>query len=235
MKVETAAILAGGYGKRLRPLTDSIPKPMIEVGGRPILEWQMLWLRSLGIKKFVLLVGYLGEIIKSYFGNGEKLKVEIKYSFENEPLGTGGAIKNAYNVMKDEKYFFVVNGDIITNLNPYEMVSDLEDEIGVIALAPLQSQYGVVDVDSNDHIRGFREKPKIEGIWINAGVYLLKSEIFEMLPKKGDIEKETFPKVAEQNKLKGKKYFDIYWKSIDSHKDLEEVDKAIREKKVFSF
>ncbi|MEM1775262.1 MAG: nucleotidyltransferase family protein, partial [Desulfurococcaceae archaeon] len=113
-----AAILAGGLGKRLRPYTDDLPKPMIQVADRPILEWQILWLKKYGIREIVLLVGYRKEKIIEYFGSGSKLGVKITYVVEDDPLGTGGAIKNAEHVLSKDEVFLVLNGDIITNLNP---------------------------------------------------------------------------------------------------------------------
>lgn len=233
MRVETAAILAGGLGKRLRPYTDDRPKPMIEIAGKPILEWQLHWLKNLGIKKAILMVGYLSNVIESYFKDGSAIGIRIEYSFEKEPLGTGGALKNASEMLEDEA-FYVINGDVITNLDIREMIPLLDSSTtGVIALTPLPSPYGVVKIENNETITGFIEKPLLEDVWINAGVYLLKKEILAILPPKGDIEKTAFPLLSKEKKLKGKKYKGIYWKSIDSHKDLEEVTKSILENKIF--
>ncbi|MFP3196577.1 MAG: nucleotidyltransferase family protein [Caldivirga sp.] len=229
----TAVILAGGFGKRLRPLTDDRPKPLVEVAGRPILAWQIDWLREQGVTDIVLAVGYLGGKIFEYVGDGSQFGVKVYYSVEREPLGTGGAIKNALKYINDE-YFIVVNGDIITNLGVGRLLNALSnDTIGAIALTPLRSPYGIVQVDERGFIVNFQEKPQLPYL-INAGVYALRKLIKDYLPEKGDIEVHTFPRLARDRKLLGVSYSDVYWKSIDTLKDLEEADKAINEQGVFN-
>lgn len=220
-----AAILAGGFGKRLRPLTDDRPKPMIEIGGVPILGWQIKWLSAHNIKEIVLCVGYLKESIIKYVGSGEKFGVKVDYTYEEEPLGTGGALKNAEKMLSDGS-FIVMNGDILTDLNPMQLLNAVKKgSLGSIAVVPLRSPFGVVDVDSNGMILGFREKPTIVEYWINAGVYCLQSDLFKHLPKKGNIEATVFPDLAKDGKLKAVKYIDVKWRSIDTHKDVEEAQK----------
>jgi NDP-sugar pyrophosphorylase family protein len=223
-----AVILAGGYGKRLRPLTEDRPKPMVEVCGRPLAEWQILWLKSLGITEVVFLLGYAKEKVIEYFGSGKKFGVNISYVVEDEPLGTGGAIKNAEHILKNEDVFIVVNGDIITNLNPLEMVQMIKKDNSVVAIALvyMRSPYGIVKLDG-EYIVEFVEKPTIE-YTINAGVYVMKPTIFEYLPEKGDIERTAFPLLASKRLLKGYVYKDVYWKSIDTIKDLEEASERLR-------
>ncbi len=227
MSTIKALILAGGYGKRLRPLTLEKPKPLIEVGPRSILEWQILWLKSYGIRDIVLAVGYLRSKIFEAIGDGSKLGVRVYYSVEDEPLGTGGAIKHAQMFLEDCDKFIVVNGDIITNLPVNKLLEELKgDLVGVIALTPMRSPYGIVHVDSEGYIVEFREKPSLEYL-INAGVYAFTPEIFKYLPEKGDIETTTFPKLAKERKLKAVIMKDIYWRSIDSIKDVEEASREV--------
>lgn len=226
-------ILAGGFGKRLRPLTDDRPKPLVEVAGRPILAWQMDWLRDQGVSDIVLAVGYLGGKIFDYVGDGSQFGVKVYYSVEREPLGTGGAVKNALRYINDE-HFIVVNGDVITNLRIDRLIKALRGDVtGAIALTPLRSPYGIVQVDDEGFIVNFQEKPQLPYL-INAGVYVLKSSIRDYLPEKGDIEVYTFPRLAKDRRLVGVVYSDVYWKSIDTLKDLEEADKAITEQGVFN-
>lgn len=222
-----ALILAGGFGKRLYPLTIDRPKPLIEIKGKPILQWQIEWLNKQGIKDFILAVGYLRTKIFEYFGDGSKFGVRIMYSVEEEPLGTGGAIKNARKFLEDD-IFIVLNGDIITNLSIKPLIESLDkDTVASIALVYMRSPYGIVRLDK-DFIVEFKEKPMLDYL-INAGIYVFKKEIFEYLPDKGDIEVTAFPKLANERKIKGIIYKDIYWKSIDSIKDLEEVEKVIED------
>ncbi len=224
-----AAILVGGFGKRLRPYTEELPKPLIQVAGRPILEWQIDWLKKYGINEFVLLVGYRKEKIIEYIGSGSRLGVRVTYVVEDEPLGTGGALKNAEHILSKSDVFLVLNGDILTNLNPEKLVEALESDkrlIAAIAAIPLPSPYGILEI-SNGRVRGFREKPRLSDYWINAGVYAMTPAVFDYLPEKGDIEKTAFPKMASDGVLAAVKYTDIFWRSIDTHKDLEEAAREI--------
>ena len=220
-----AAILAGGFGKRLRPLTDDRPKPMIEIAGKPILGWQIEWLSAHGIKEIVLCVGYRKDSIMEYVGSGAKFHVKAAYVVEEKPLGTGGALKNAEEKLGNEP-FIVTNGDVLTNLDTKLLAESLKAKtLGSIAIVPLRSPFGVVDLDSNGGILGFREKPTLPEYWINAGVYCLRPEVLNLLPKSGNIEQTAFPDLAREGKLKAVKYFDVKWRSIDTYKDVEEAQK----------
>jgi mannose-1-phosphate guanylyltransferase len=221
-----AVILAGGYGKRLRPLTDQMPKPMIEVLNLPIIEWQVKWLSGFGIKEFIICVGYMKEHIINHIGSGSRLGVKVGYAVEEEPLGTGGALKNAEGLLSGQKEFFMVNGDILTNLDPNRLRDG--GSVHALALVPLRSPFGVVEVDKGSRVLGFVEKPKISDRWINAGVYHFTSEVFSYLPENGNIEVTALPALAKEGKLRGTKYEDIFWRSIDSHKDIEEAAKEIQ-------
>jgi len=222
-----AVILAGGYGKRLRPLTDDKPKPLVEISGKPILEWQILWLKSFGINSFFILAGYKKDVLVDWISkNQEKLGVSIAILTEEEPLGTGGAIKKLNDFIHNEE-FVVTNGDILTNLDITKM--KLDECVAGIALVPLRSPYGVVQIDGNGKIIHFVEKPVLKEYWINAGIYKMKSEIFEYLPEKGDIEKTTFPLLSEKSLLRGVTFENVYWRSIDTIKDYEEASVEIPE------
>ncbi|MCD6509058.1 MAG: nucleotidyltransferase family protein [Thermoprotei archaeon] len=225
-----AVILAGGLGKRLRPITNSMPKPLIPICGKPIIVWQIEWLKDHGVNEFVICAGYLREKIIEALGNGSKLGVKIGYVVEENPLGTGGAVKNAELFLRGEEGFFVINGDILTNLNPLKLVKSMDGEVvGAIAITPLRSPYGIVSFDSKGYIKSFTEKPMLREYWINAGVYYFRPKIFEYLPSRGDIETTALPLLAERGLLKAVKYVDIMWKSIDTHKDLDEAEKLLKE------
>jgi mannose-1-phosphate guanylyltransferase len=219
-----AVILAGGFGKRLAPLTSEVPKPLLPVGGRPILVRQIEWLRGFGVADVVLAVGYLKHKIFEALGDGRRLGVRIFYSVEEEPLGTGGAIKNAEPFITED-VFVVLNGDVLTNLSLDKLVEALGDADGAIALVPLRSPYGIVEYDEDGYITHFREKPLLEGFYINAGVYALRRRVLAELPDRGNIEETLFPRLAQRRRLKAVVYRDVFWKSVDSLKDLEEVDR----------
>jgi mannose-1-phosphate guanylyltransferase len=221
-----AVILAGGLGKRLRPLTDERPKPMIEVLSMPIIEWQIKWFKKHGMNEIVICVGYLKEHIIEYIGSGTKFGVKVGYVVEEEPLGTAGALKNAESLLggvRDEG-FFMANGDILTDLDPNRLRSS---STAALALVPLRSPYGVVEVDNHSNVLGFVEKPIIKDRWINAGVYHFTREVFEYLPEFGNIEVTALPDMAKGSKLLGVKYESSFWRSIDSHKDIEEATKEL--------
>jgi len=219
-----AVVLAGGFGKRLAPLTSEVPKPLLPVGGRPILVRQIEWLRRFGVIDVVLAVGYLRQKIFEALGDGRRLGVRVFYSVEEEPLGTGGALKNAELFITDD-VFIVLNGDVLTNLDLNKLVEALGDADGAIALVPLRSPYGIVEFDGEGHITQFKEKPILEGFYINAGVYALRRKVLSELPDRGNLEETLFPRLAQQRRLKAVVYRDVFWRSVDSLKDLEEVDR----------
>jgi NDP-sugar pyrophosphorylase family protein len=223
-----ALILAGGLGKRLRPLTDKTPKPLIEVGGKVIAEWQLEWLIRHGFKRIVFCVGYLAEKFVEKFGDGSSMGVEIHYSIEKELLGTAGGLKNAERLCSGEDRILVINGDIITNINPVMTMEALGDAVGAISLVPLPSIYGIVKFDPKTHlVQEFREKPVIQDYWINAGVYGFTGEIFDFLPERGSLEIDVLPKLSSLGRLRAVPFSNVFWKSIETHKDLEEVEKFL--------
>ena len=222
-------ILAGGLGKRLRPLTSDRPKPMIQINNTPIIELQVKWLKKSGITDIIVLVGHLREKIKHHLADGKKFGVNISCIEENVPLGTGGALKNAKDHIiqngNSDSGFFVINGDILTNLDPFTIS---EKGSMTLALVPLKSTFGIVETNG-DLVSKFVEKPYIEDRWVNAGVYYFSNDIFDYLPDNGNLETVTLPMLVEKQKLKAKKFSNNYWRSIDSHKDVDEASKEIEQ------
>ena len=220
-----AIILAGGRGKRLKPVTDYVPKPLVPIKNIPIIEWQIKYLKKFGIKEVIICTGYKTDMIESYL-NMKKLGIKIKFSIEKSPLGTGGAIKKA-GKMINEKSFFVINGDTITNIDLRKLASKKNS----IAAIELRTKYGILEVES-DKIINFKEKKEIPDTWMNAGIYHLQKEIIKKLPVKGDIEKTVFPDYAKKGLLDTIKFKNVEWFSVDSFKDMEEcstrVEKIIK-------
>ena len=210
-----AIILAGGRGKRLRPITDYVPKPLIPIKNIPIIEWQIKYLKKFGISEVIICSGYKTEMIENYLSN-KKLGIKITFSVENTPLGTGGAIKKAGKKI-NEKSFIVINGDIITNID----LKKLLKKENSIAAIQLKTKFGVLQT-TDDKIIKFDEKKEIENLWMNAGIYHLKKNTLKDLPNKGDIEKTLFPNYAKKEKLFTLKFRNTKWYSIDSFKDMEE-------------
>ncbi len=224
-----ALILAGGIGKRLKPITDYVPKPLIPINNIPIIEWQIRYLKKFGIKNFIICTGYKTDQIENYLKTKNNFGCKIKFSKENSPLGTGGALKKAGRIVK-ERSFFVMNGDVITNIN----LNKLKSKLNSIAAIQLRTKFGIMNV-TNDKVVDFSEKKVMPDLWMNAGIYHLSREIIKDLPIKGDIEKTTFPKYAKKGKLNNIKFKKVFWHSIDSHKDIEECSKDILSQKFEKF
>ena len=219
-----AIILAGGKGERLRPYTDDRPKPMVLILERPILEYQVRWLASQGIRRIVISCGYLAEVIKDYFEDGTKFGVSIRYAYEEEPLGRGGGIKLAWNELDpSDAPIIATNGDIVTSFDLAAMVEYHRSQQAMVTdlVVPYISQYGIVDIDKDDRVIGFRSEPRLP-YWVNAGVYVMEQSVRPLLPDKGDHEAHTFPKLAEDGKLLVYKS-DKFWRAVDTVKDLSVV------------
>ena len=216
-----AIILAGGHGKRLRPLTDYVPKSLIPIKNIPIIEWQIKYLKKYGVTEVIICTGYKTKMIENYLSM-KKTGVKIKFSIEKSPLGTGGAIKKAGKMIND-KSFFVINGDVITNID----LRKLAKKPNSIASIELRTKFGTLETIGNK-ISKFREKKEISNLWMNAGIYYLQKETLKELPNKGDIEKTLFPDYAKKGKLNTIKFKKIKWYSIDSIKDIEECSLEIQ-------
>ena len=226
-----AIILSGGLGMRLRPLTDDKPKALIPVIGRPISEYQIEWLaKEGGVDAVTFACGYKWERLKEHFGSSFN-GITVDYSVENEPLGTGGGIRQAILKSGLEGTLVVTNGDILTDLPLKRMVSEFEGAGGIPAsmlVVPYRSRFGVVKIDKLKMIRDFDEKPAFPDVWINGGVYVLNgSKIAKSLPEKGDIERETFPKLVTRGELISYPYYGD-WSFVDSMKDLADLEKSMK-------
>lgn len=223
--VNSAIILAGGKGERLRPLTNDRPKVMVEVAGKPIIYWQIEWLKAHGITKFVVTVSYMHEVVEEFLGDGFKFGIEVAYSIEETPLGRGGAIKKAWQdpLISGEEDVIVANGDIITKFDISQMIKKHEENNAMVTLLlmPYLSRWGVVNVDEDDHIIGFEEKPKLP-YWINGGIYVFSKEVESLLPQLGDHEQETFPKIDKERFIAFKD--EGFWRAVDVIKDRSEAE-----------
>jgi NDP-sugar pyrophosphorylase family protein len=218
-----AIIIAGGKGERLRPLTTDRPKHMVLLGDKPILEYQIEWLRESSVTDIVVACGYLHEVIQECFADGSRSGVRISYSIEHEPLGRGGALKLAYQqVPPGEPFVIATNGDNINTqpLAPMIRQHQRTKAVATLLLTRLRSPYGIVQ-QRGKQITGFREKPLLPH-WLSAGVYVLQPEFFRDLPDAGDHEDVLFPQLAAKGRLYGFRS-PAYWKAIDTVKDLNEA------------
>ncbi|WP_204105265.1 MULTISPECIES: nucleotidyltransferase family protein [Spirulina sp. CCY15215] len=201
MELETV-VLTGGFGSRLRSVVSDRPKPMALVRGRPFLEWILLELYRVGVRRIILSIGYLGEQIQSYFGDGCQWNLDIVYVRESEPLGTGGAIQYALPYIQGQS-FLVLNGDSLCQFELQQLmeIRDRYQAKAAIWLAKVENsdRYGSVKINENNAIVGFYEKSQtIKTGLINAGVYLLTKDNFSCPSGKipWSIEKDIFPQLV---------------------------------------
>ncbi len=230
--IRKAFILAGGKGERLRPLTLKIPKVLVTVKEKPVLQWNIELAKKYGAKEIVLAVGYKHEQIEEFFGDGSRLGVKIIYNIEDRFLGTGGALKFAEKYLSDEEKFISMNGDEVKNIDYAKLnrIHERNHATGTVALVRVDDMrdWGSVKL-FGERISGFIEKShELRGSGlINSGAYLLSPEIFDFIPqgKFSVIERETFPKLAEIGRLFGCEN-QGQWLPTDN---IERLEKARRE------
>ena len=217
-------ILCGGFGKRLRPVTETVPKPLVEISDNyTILDKQLFDFKNAGVNEVYLLAGFLHEKIEERYGDDYD-GIKIHYVIEDEPLGTLNAIRLGMNAIGDENIQCIIrNGDVVSDINLKAMI-----EHGVKSSFPvtmfvtqMQSPYGIVEI-SGERLVSFKEKPILEDYYINGGIYFTKSKL--------DFEKFYFPDLAKNNKLGYYRENGIYWVAVDTSKELESVRKEYENK-----
>lgn len=220
-------LLVGGFGTRLMPLTKNTPKPMLTVAGLPVTEHQLAMARNAGITTVVLATSYLSEFFTPYFGDGSKWGMNLLYAVEKEPLGTGGAIANAAQMLDTDETIVVFNGDVLSSHNLKEQIRQHESRGADVTLhltaVDDARAYGCVPTDSDGRVTAFLEKmDKPITNTINAGCYVFTSQIVKSIPlnKIISVERETFPNlVANHAKVFGF-VDDSYWLDIGTPKAL---------------
>ena len=207
--LQTAIILAGGFGTRLQTVVSDLPKPMAPINGEPFLNYQLNYLKHYGIKKVILSVGYLAEKIQAHYKSNFN-GIEIEYVVETSPLGTGGGIRLGLKSCKDD-YALVLNGDSFFDVDLHEFFKLHLNESSQFSLALRKvvdsSRYGTIETDDNDRIISFKEKTNItkEGK-INGGIYILNKKLYLNNTVEGNnfsIEKDFFEKQLNQLHIKG--------------------------------
>jgi mannose-1-phosphate guanylyltransferase/phosphomannomutase len=216
-----AVVMAGGEGTRLRPLTSNQPKPMVPVVGKPCMEHIVELLRGNGINDVIVTVAFLPQAIRSYFGDGEPLGVNIEYSVEESPLGTAGSVRLASEKLADT--FVVISGDALTDVNLQKLV-DFHRERGAAVTIGLKSvenplEFGIVVTDDEGRIERFLEKPSWGQVFsdtINTGIYVLEPEVLRHVPidRPYDFSKELFPLLLEMGRPLYGYVFEEYWQDI---------------------
>lgn len=222
-------IMAGGKGTRLRPLTENTPKPLLNVGEKPILEHNLHRLSLFGMDDFWITVNYLGEQIEDYFGNGNGRNFQIEYIWEDEPLGTAGAISKVQNFRHN--YVLLTNSDILTSLDYEDFFLQFLEKDADMAVVTIPYKvdvpYAVLET-TNGHVMNFKEKPTYT-YYSNGGIYLMKREIVDYIPN-GSFYDTT--DLMEELINNGKKVFSYpltgYWLDIGKHEDFEKAQEDIK-------
>lgn len=215
-------LMAGGLGMRLRPLTENTPKPMLKIGGKPILEVIIKNFIEQGFGRFTISVNYLAEIIKNYFGNGNSLGVDIDYIDENNKMGTAGAL----SLMKDrpDTPFIVMNGDLLTKLHFEQILRFHIDSNSIATMGArefnMQVPYGVVKAEGA-RLVGIEEKPN-QSFYVNAGIYVLSPQVFENVELGRPLDMpELFLKTMNRGDIASVYPVRDYWMDIGRVEDLE--------------
>ncbi|MFN7990796.1 MAG: nucleotidyltransferase family protein [Candidatus Micrarchaeia archaeon] len=216
-----AFVLAGGEGTRLRPYTYSVPKPMLILGGKPILLYVLENLEQAGIKEITITAGYKHEQISAYFGDGSRFGLKLDYSIEKERMNTAGSILGYKGKVRDT--FAVVMGDHLTDIDMAEMVKS-HRKSGAVATIALyhkkqQLEYGVAELKGGSVV-GFKEKPLLEH-YFNTAIYIFEPEIFDYIREKEDFAKDVFPRMLSAGKKINGYVFEGVWYDIGRVNDYE--------------
>ena len=218
-------IMAGGFGTRLKPLTDNCPKPMLKVGGKPMLETLINNFKNHGFYKFYISTHYLPEVIMNYFGDGSDFDVEITYVHEEEPLGTGGALSLLPNTLPKEP-LIMINGDILTNVD-FGKVLDFHikqnsDATMCVRDYEIKVPFGVIEGEGHE-ITAMVEKPTYR-YFVNAGIYVISNNIINSLLKNEHLD---MPSLFELKQLEGMRTLKFpiheYWLDVGRHDDFKKA------------
>lgn len=228
MKIKTAIVLAGGAGVRMYPLASDLPKPMLPLAGKPILQWIIEWLAREGIERVVIGVAHKREKVIDHFQEGLRFGIEIEYSTHTVEGGTAQGFKLAIQRHVHDDVFLAMNGDEISNikLDSLLQVHLRNNPVATVCTSSLKSPFGIVVTDAEDRILEFREKVVLESVQVSMGVYLFRREICNYLPDTGDIERTAFVSLAQAGKLRAYKHTG-FWLTVNTLKDLREAEKIL--------
>ena len=228
-----AVVMAGGFGTRIQPLTNTRPKPMLPVLNRPMMENTMMTLRDLGIKDFIVLLYFKPEVIQNYFGDGSKFGINITYVIPDGDYGTAGAVKLAQKHIGDDN-FIIISGDLVTDFD-FQKIFDYHKQKKsklTITLTSVENplEFGVVIANEEGTIEKFLEKPSWGEVFsdtINTGIYIIEPEILDYIPKGDnfDFAKDLFPLLMKEGVELIAGNADGYWRDVgnpDSYREAHE-------------
>lgn len=233
-KIDTAVILAGGQGTKLRPYTYEIPKSLLPIQGKPLLEYTIYNLKRSNIKNVIICIGYLGKKIKDYFGNGSKYGLHITYSEETKPLQTGGALLKIKHLVQNMP-FLVIHGDIVTNFDLRDLITfhNENKSTGTIALTPTAypTDFGQLTLHGIKLINFYQrtKKKEIKSNLINCGIYIFEPEIFSFFEKSTDhsLLENIIGQLIEEKKINGF-VFEEQWFDVGNPENYERAIKNFK-------
>lgn len=227
-------LMAGGEGKRLRPLTENIPKPLLKVGDKPIIEYNIDRLARVGIKNINLSVNYLGEQLETYFGNGRDKNLNIKYVKEDKPLGTIGSIL----LVEDFKHndILVMNSDLLTNIDFTDFYQTFKSDNADMTVATISYSvdipYAVLETDESQQVKSLKEKPRYT-YYANAGIYLIKKNVLDFIPNNTFFDiTDLMEKILQMGKKLTTFPINGYWLDIGKHEDFVKAQEDIKHLKL---
>jgi dTDP-glucose pyrophosphorylase/CBS domain-containing protein len=222
-----AVIMAGGRGMRMRPLTNEMPKPMLQVGGRPLLEYLVQQVRDYGIRKVNITTNYKPEKIRQHFGDGAAFGLDVDYVSEHEPLGTAGALRL---LRERHETLLVINGDILTNINFRAMLDHHHDQRAGLTVGvtthDVEIPFGVVETDG-ERVSGIAEKP-VYRYFVNAGIYVLGPEILDVIPERSRIDMTEVVGLLLARGVRVVPFVIMeYWRDVGRLEDYETAEKDL--------
>ncbi len=223
-----AVVLCGGEGTRLRPYTYNVPKPMLKLGSKPILEYVLMNMKRAGIKDFILTVGYLHDQIIDYFQDGSKWGINIEYTIEKEKLNTAGSVLQVKD--KINETFVVGMGDHVTSIDLQKFYEYHKKKGGIATIALKMRgtpvEYGIVELNEDNSVQQFKEKPILTNL-VNAGIYMFEPEIFDYIKEKEDFAKNVFPRLLKDGKKIYGYQFTEYWMDVGRVHDYEMMNSIL--------
>lgn len=235
-----AVVMAGGEGTRLRPMTSSMPKPLLPVANRPIMEHVLRLLKRHGLTETVVTVQFLASLVRNYFGDGEELGMDLTYANEEKPLGTAGSVKNAEEALKHDS-FLVISGDALTDFDLTELINFHREKGGLVTVCltrvPNPLEFGITIVDDNGQVERFLEKPTWGQVFsdtVNTGIYVMEPEVFDYVAADVSVDwsGDVFPQLMKEGKPIYGYIAEGYWEDVGTHESYIKAQADVLEGKV---
>ncbi|WP_037568366.1 mannose-1-phosphate guanyltransferase [Phaeacidiphilus oryzae] len=235
-----AVVMAGGEGTRLRPMTSSMPKPLLPVVNRPIMEHVLRLLKRHGLTETVVTVQFLASLVRNYFGDGEELGMHLTYANEEVPLGTAGSVKNAEEALKDDS-FLVISGDALTDFDLTSLIEFHRAKGAMVTVCltrvPNPLEFGITIVDDEGKVERFLEKPTWGQVFsdtVNTGIYVMEPEVFDYVAANESVDwsGDVFPQLMKEGKPIYGYVAEGYWEDVGTHDSYVKAQADVLERKV---